>query len=60
MKDRKEWKKLIGVGPNKTSKIISLSRLVLGRIGFKHEDELEGRWMLNDGKLYLEIRKIEE
>lgn len=60
MKDRKEWKKLVRVGPNKTSRIISLSRMVVKQLGFEVEDNLVGRWMINESKLYLEIRKVIE
>ena len=61
MKDyeKRKWKKLVGVGKNKTSKIISISHLILRQLGFRKGEDLEGKWCFNQGKLFLEVRRRE-
>jgi len=55
-----EWRKLIGTGKGKSTKIVSIPHSILKRFGFKRGENLMGKWIVEDNKLVLQIKRIEE
>ena len=57
----KGWRKLVGVGKVKTTKIVSIPWKILDQIGFEKTDTIEGIWTIDtdadEPTLKLELRK---
>ncbi len=54
------WRKLVGVGKTKSSKIVSIPHLILGVLGFEKGEELRGKWIIDSGELRLDIKRPNE